>query len=124
MQETLGTPGPVVIEAVVAPMSRQCHARSPATRRSPALRVNGLRGSYEKRTGDTQEDMLRSGVRPGQPGWDIEPRELWGNLCTDIVGLEFDGPLATAPEGYDRFTRSCAMRCTTTARRRSIPAMR
>jgi scyllo-inositol 2-dehydrogenase (NADP+) len=74
-----------------------------ARRAAPALRVNGLRGTYEKRIGDSQEDMLRSGVRPGQPGWDIEPRELWGNLCTDILGLEFDGPFASAPGGYDRF---------------------
>jgi scyllo-inositol 2-dehydrogenase (NADP+) len=74
-----------------------------ARRAAPALRVNGLRGTYEKRIADTQEDMLRRGVRPGHPNWDIEPRELWGNLCTDILGLEFDGPFASAPGGYDRF---------------------
>jgi len=34
----------------------------------PRLRISGLRGTYEKWGLDSQEDALRSGIRPGEPG--------------------------------------------------------
>ncbi|RQH06079.1 oxidoreductase [Paraburkholderia dinghuensis] len=36
---------------------------------SPRFVINGTRGSYLKNGLDTQEDQLRAGLRPGQPGF-------------------------------------------------------
>jgi predicted dehydrogenase len=44
------------------------------------FRVQGLRGAFEKRGLDPQEDALAGGARPMGPGWGTEPEELWGRL--------------------------------------------
>jgi predicted dehydrogenase len=44
------------------------------------LRVLGSRAAYVKRGLDVQEEALRRGERPDQPGWGVEPRERWGSL--------------------------------------------
>lgn len=69
------------------------------------MRISGLRGTYEKWGLDPQEDMLKAGKRPGEPGWGIEPRELWGRLSTDLGedGLHIDGPIETVPGAYEHF---------------------
>jgi scyllo-inositol 2-dehydrogenase (NADP+) len=48
----------------------------------PRVRVSGLRGAYEQPGMDSQEEALRSGLRPGQPGWGVAPPETWGRLVT------------------------------------------
>jgi len=69
------------------------------------MRVSGLRGTYEKWGLDPQEDMLRTGGRPGKPGWGVEPREQWGRLSTDIgeSGIHIDGPIETVPGAYEQY---------------------
>ncbi len=69
------------------------------------MRVNGLRGTYEKWGLDPQEDMLKAGKRPGDPDWAIEPREQWGRLSTDISegGIHVDGPIETIPGAYEQY---------------------
>jgi len=74
-------------------------ARTPG----PRLRINGLRGTYEKWGLDPQEDALSSGLRPGDPSWGLEPRERWGHLSTDAGGLHIDGPVETLPGAYERY---------------------
>jgi predicted dehydrogenase len=74
----------------------------------PAVRIAGLRGVYVKSEGDPQEAALRSGVRPGDVEWGVEPREAWGRLSTDIDGLHFDGLLESVRGGYDQFYRQLA----------------
>lgn len=66
----------------------------------PAVRVWGLRGMYEKLTGDPQEDALRQGRRPGGSDWGVEPRERWGRLVTDAANLQVDGFVETLPGNY------------------------
>ena len=46
----------------------------------PRLRVLGSRGAYVVHGLDGQEDALRGGRTPGQPGFGAEPRERWGRL--------------------------------------------
>ncbi len=69
------------------------------------VRISGLRGSYEKWGLDPQEDMLKAGKRPGEPGWGLEPREQWGRLSTDISegGVHIDGPIETMPGAYEQY---------------------
>lgn len=44
------------------------------------LRVLGSRAAYVKHGLDVQEEALRRGERPDQPGWGEEPPEHWGSL--------------------------------------------
>ncbi|GER88676.1 oxidoreductase [Dictyobacter vulcani] len=69
------------------------------------MRISGLRGTYEKWGLDPQEDALRAGKQPGQPGWGTELRELWGHISTDITegGIHLDGPIETEPGAYENF---------------------
>jgi predicted dehydrogenase len=65
----------------------------------PRVRVLGDRAAYVKRGLDVQEDALRDGRRPDEPGWGEEPRDAWGVLG---AGDEWT-PVATAPGAYQRF---------------------
>jgi predicted dehydrogenase len=62
----------------------------------PRFRLVGMRGVYEKRGIDPQEDQLRAGLRPGD--------ERWGR--TDhgrLVGDAGDAPCETLPGCYEAF---------------------
>jgi predicted dehydrogenase len=74
-------------------------ARIPGLR----FRISGLRGSYEKAGLDPQEDALRTGMRPGDANWGIEPREQWGRLSTEVGGLHIDGAVETLPGAYETY---------------------
>jgi predicted dehydrogenase len=76
-------------------------ARIPGAR----MRVSGLRGTYEKWGLDPQEDMLKAGKRPGDPGWAVEPREQWGRLSTEIgtSDVHIDGLIETVPGAYEHY---------------------
>ena len=69
----------------------------------PRVRINGMLGTYEKWGMDPQEDALRTGMRPGDPEWGLEPREKWGRLSTDIGGIHIDGPVEMLPGAYEQF---------------------
>jgi predicted dehydrogenase len=58
-------------------------ASSLAAQVGPRLRVLGDRGAYVKHGLDVQEELLRAGRRPTEPGWGREPRERWGWLGVD-----------------------------------------
>ena len=63
------------------------------------LRVLGSRGAYVKHGLDVQEEALRRGERPDQPGWGVEPPERWGSL-----GVGDDArPVPTARGDYPAF---------------------
>jgi predicted dehydrogenase len=69
----------------------------------PRMRISGLRGTYEKWGLDPQEDALRSGMRPGDPGWGLEARERWGRLSTDVSGIPIDGVVEMLPGAFERY---------------------
>jgi predicted dehydrogenase len=65
----------------------------------PRLRVLGDRGAYVKHGLDVQEDALRAGRRPDEPGFGEEPEGGWG-----VVGAgEEWSPVRTEPGAYVRF---------------------
>lgn len=65
----------------------------------PRIVLTGTAGTYEKHGLDGQEDALRAGGRPGDPGWGREPREGWGRLH-DAGG---DHEVPTEPGAYSAF---------------------
>jgi predicted dehydrogenase len=65
----------------------------------PRLRVLGERGAYVKRGLDVQEEALRAGRRPTEPGWGREPPERWGRLGVDGQLREVE----TEPGAYQLF---------------------
>ena len=69
----------------------------------PRFEVHGDRGSFVKHGLDPQEDALRSGGRPGDPGWGSEPPERNGLLTTEVGGLELRGRLASVPGAYQAY---------------------
>jgi predicted dehydrogenase len=74
-------------------------ASSLAAQVGPRLRVLGDRGAYVKHGLDVQEELLRAGRRPTEPGWGREPRERWGWL-----GVEGElRKVETEPGAYQLF---------------------
>ncbi len=69
----------------------------------PRIRLQGLRGTYEKYGLDPQEDALRKGMRPGDNGWGREPRESWGRLATEVGGVPLDSMIETLPGAYEEY---------------------
>ncbi|PZS09291.1 MAG: oxidoreductase [Chloroflexi bacterium] len=69
----------------------------------PRVRVMGLRGTYEKHTADPQEDQLRSGMLPAQPGWGEEAQDHWGRLSTQIDGDTVDRRIETERGAYEQY---------------------
>lgn len=48
----------------------------------PRFLLQGTRGSYQRHGLDRQEDVLKTGLRPGLSGWDGAIAEAPGELCT------------------------------------------
>ncbi|MDM0073317.1 oxidoreductase [Variovorax sp. J2P1-59] len=55
------------------PLRVVLHATTLAAYAAPRYIVHGTRGSYIKRGVDPQEDALRTGGRPGDAGWGVDP---------------------------------------------------
>jgi predicted dehydrogenase len=51
--------------------------------KGPRLRVLGERAAYVKHGLDVQEEALRAGRSPAEPGWGEEPPEHWGRIGVD-----------------------------------------
>jgi scyllo-inositol 2-dehydrogenase (NADP+) len=84
------------------------HAGSLVRAPGPRFEIHGDKGSFVKHGMDPQEPALRSGKRPGDRGWGIEPRHEYGTLTTELGGLEVTGTLATVPGAYESFYREMA----------------
>jgi predicted dehydrogenase len=54
-----------------------------AAQLGPRFRALGTEAAYVKWGLDVQEEALRAGVGPGDPGFGEEPREAWGRLGSD-----------------------------------------
>ena len=67
------------------------------------MRVVGMRGVYETAHLDPQEDALNRGMRPGDAGWGMPPREEWGHVTTDLDGLTMEATIEPLPGSYESF---------------------
>ena len=76
------------------------HATMLAPHPGPHFTLHGDCGTFLKFGMDPQEDALRAGRMPGDPGWGEESPELWGELFP--VGGE-PRRIPTIVGGYERF---------------------
>jgi predicted dehydrogenase len=70
-----------------------------AAQPGPRLRALGTRAAYVKWGLDLQEEALRAGASPGDPGFGAEPREAWGRLGSE----ETSEAVPTEPGRYVEF---------------------
>lgn len=71
----------------------------------PRLRVLGSRAAYVVDDLDPQEDALRAGHRPDQPGFGAEPEERWGRLVRGDEGEPVPSAAGRWSEFYDAINR-------------------
>jgi scyllo-inositol 2-dehydrogenase (NADP+) len=74
----------------------------------PRFEVDGDRGSLVKYGLDPQAKMLEDGLRPGDPGWGLEPEDRHATVTTELGGLQLTGRLATVPGAWPAFYRQMA----------------
>jgi len=84
------------------------HAAMVVRAPGPRFEVHGDRGSFVKYGLDPQEEALRAGGRPGDPGWGSEPADHHGTLTTEAAGLDLSGRLASVPGRYQAFYAAMA----------------
>ena len=73
----------------------------------PRLRVLGSRAAYVVAEVDGQEDALRSGRRPDDPGpWGIEPESRWGRLVKGEESEAVPSEPGAWPVFYTEFERA------------------
>jgi predicted dehydrogenase len=95
-------PGAEVDDDVFVALEHESGARSHlwatmvAAHVGPRFRALGSGAAYVKYGLDVQEEALRSGAGPSDPGFGEEPREAWGVLGTD----ESSEPVPTEPGRY------------------------
>jgi len=70
-----------------------------AAQPGPRLRALGSESAYVKWGLDVQEEALRAGSRPDEPGFGVEPPEAWGVLGTK----ELSSPVETERGRYVSF---------------------
>ena len=84
------------------------HAAMEVREPGPRFEVHGDRGSFVKWGLDLQEEAIRAGARPGEPGWGSEPPDRYGTLTTEVAGLELRSRLASVPGAYQTFYAAMA----------------
>jgi predicted dehydrogenase len=82
-------------------MRAHLHAGTLVADASQRFAVHGVRGSYVKGGLDTQEGMLRDGLRPGVAGWGEDPLDGWLTLAGEDGALRRER-IATQPGDYRR----------------------
>ncbi len=85
-----------------APLRAVLHATTLAADPAPRYIVHGTRGSYVKYGVDPQEDVLRTGARPGGEGWGVDPDDGLLTLIGD-TGQPEPGSVPTLAGDYTRY---------------------
>jgi len=74
-------------------------ASAAATNNGPRFRLLGSSAAFTSHGMDGQEDALVAGLRPGQPGWGVEPESAWGSLGL----LDDTKPVPSENGAYEQF---------------------
>ncbi|HYE00587.1 MAG TPA: oxidoreductase [Alphaproteobacteria bacterium] len=74
----------------------------------PRFVVHGTAGSFVKSGLDVQEDQLKAGLRPGAPGWGIEPAAQHAELATETGGIALAARPETLPGRYEAYYQGIA----------------
>ena len=94
-----------VFVALRYPEGPRVHLWATMTARAPGprFRVAGLAGTFEVHGLDPQEAALRSGGRPGDPGWGVDATGRAGTLVADVAGVAVTARVELLPGAYERF---------------------
>lgn len=79
------------------------HSGSLVREQGPRFQLHGTKGSFIKYGLDPQEDDLKAGKRPGDPGWGEDRPEDYGDLTIDVNNLSVKGKVKTLPGAYEMF---------------------
>jgi scyllo-inositol 2-dehydrogenase (NADP+) len=71
----------------------------------PRYQVHGTTGSFLKHGIDSQEEALRQGRRPGDPGWGRDSEAGYGEIVFDRDGLSVTGRVETLTGCYEAYYR-------------------
>ncbi len=70
----------------------------------PRYILLGDKGSFVKYGLDVQEAALKAGLTPHtKADWGIEPESVWGNLVTEMNGVNFSGKIQSEPGDYRNY---------------------
>jgi scyllo-inositol 2-dehydrogenase (NADP+) len=75
---------------------------------SPRFVLRGTQGSFVKYGLDPQEEALKQGRTPDEPGWGEEPEGRWGALDTEAGGLRLKGRVQTVAGRYQAYYQNVA----------------
>jgi scyllo-inositol 2-dehydrogenase (NADP+) len=79
------------------------HSGSLVRQAGPRFFLHGDKGSFIKSGLDPQEDQLKKGMQPGDPGWGEDALENYGKMTTDLNGLLVKSTIETLPGSYESF---------------------
>ncbi len=90
----------------------------------PRFRALGTRAAYVKWGLDVQEEALREGRGPGDPGFGEEPPEAWGRLGSDEASEPVETERGRYVEFYEQLERAIRTHGDTELRLRRCPSRR
>ena len=81
----------------------------------PRYQIHGATGSFLKHGIDSQEEALRQGQRPGDPGWGRDTEACHGEIAFDRNGLRMTGRVETLTGCYETYYREVRRAITDTS---------
>ncbi len=66
----------------------------------PVYTAFGYNGTFIKYGMDVQEEALKAGRTPDEPGWGIEPENIWGHVTYDKGGKTISETIPSEPGRY------------------------
>lgn len=82
------------------PLKAILHSGSLVRRPGPRFQLHGEKGSFIKYGIDPQEDQLKQGASPGDPGYGRDREEDHGEITVNLNGLTVRGRVETLPGNY------------------------
>ncbi len=79
------------------------HSGTVMKKPGPRYQIHGSKGSLIKHGLDPQEDALKAGMLPGEPGWGKEGEELYAAIYTGVNDLNLSGKIETLPGCYENY---------------------
>jgi len=85
--------------------NREIYLRSSifVKKEGPRFIIHGKKGSFIKYGLDPQEALLMAGHKPLTPNWAPEPKEQWGEISTQVNGIDMIGKVPTQTASYMQF---------------------
>lgn len=72
----------------------------------PVYTLYGYDGTFIKYGMDVQEEALKAGHKPTEPGWGVEPESIWGHVTHDVDGKTVTEIVPSEPGRYQDLFRN------------------